>query len=69
MMITDRAGFTGRVTLFGQTNARDGVYVVAKLSRGDLVALDRAYYPMGFLAGDQETLFVGTTKPPGDIPL
>ena len=57
VVITDRAGFTGRVTLFGQNNARDGVYVVAKLSRGDLVALDRAYYPMGFLAGDEETLF------------
>jgi hypothetical protein len=31
--------------------------VVAKLSRGDLVALDRAYCPMGFLAGDEEALF------------
>lgn len=57
VVITDRAGHTQRVCLFGQTNARDGVYVVAKLSRGDVVALDRAYCPMGFLAGHGEGLF------------
>ncbi len=56
-MITDRAGSMWRVTLFARNNARDGVYVVAKLSRGDVVALDRAYFPMGFLAGDAEALF------------
>jgi hypothetical protein len=52
VVITDRAGFTGRVTLFGQNNARDGVYVVAKLSRGDLVALDRELlsHPATFLS-------------------
>jgi hypothetical protein len=55
--ITDRAGFRLRVSLFGQTSAPNGVYVVAKLSRGDLVALDRAYYPMGFLIGDEKSLW------------
>ena len=57
VVITDRVGYTERVRLFGQKNARDGVYVVAKLPRGDLVALDRAYYPMGFLAGDAKRLW------------
>jgi hypothetical protein len=46
VMITDHAGFTERVSLFGRTSAASGVYVVAKLPRGDLVALDRAYSPL-----------------------
>jgi hypothetical protein len=55
--ITDRAGFRLRVSLFGRTSAPNGVYVVAKLPRGDLVALDRAYSPMGFLIGNEKTLW------------
>ena len=55
--ITDRAGFRLRVSLFGRTRAPNGVYVVAKLARGDLVALDRAYSPMGFLLGDEKNLW------------
>lgn len=55
--ITDRAGFTQSASLFGYRRARNGVYVVAKLPRGDLVALDRAYKPMGFLVGDETTLW------------
>jgi hypothetical protein len=57
VMITDRLGSTWRATLFARNNARDGVYVVAKLSRGDLVALDRDYCPMGFLAEEAEDFF------------
>src|SRR5580704_7924936 len=55
--ITDRAGFTQRVSLFGRTSAPGGVYVVAKLPRGDLVALNRAYAPIGFLVGDEKALW------------
>jgi hypothetical protein len=55
--ITDRAGFRLRVSLFSRTSAPNGVYVVAKLSRGDLVALDRAYSPMGFLIGNEKNLW------------
>jgi hypothetical protein len=55
--ITDRAGFRLRVSLFGRTSAPNGVYVVAKLARGDLVALDRAYCPMGFVIGDEKSLW------------
>ncbi|MGO9062491.1 MAG: hypothetical protein ACLQU2_34780 [Candidatus Binataceae bacterium] len=57
LTITDNAGYQAQVNLYGRNIARNGVYVVAKLSRGDLVALDRDYYPMGFLAGHEETLF------------
>jgi hypothetical protein len=57
LTITDNAGYQAQVNLYGRTIARDGVYVVAKLSCGDLVALDRDYYPMGFVAGDEGTLF------------
>ena len=57
VVITDHAGFTEQISLFGHINARAGVYVVAKLPRGDLVALDRAYSPMGFLVGDEQVLW------------
>src|SRR5665213_1662538 len=55
--ITDRAGFTERVGFFGLEENLRGVYVVAKLPMGDLVALDRAYDPLGFLMGDKKALW------------
>jgi hypothetical protein len=54
-LITDRARFTQRVSPFGRTRTSWGIYVVAKLRRGDLGALDRAYSPMGFFVGDEKT--------------
>ncbi len=64
LTITDKAGYQEQVNQYGRTIARDGVYVVARLSRGDLVALDRDYYPMGFLAGDEEALFAELVNHP-----
>jgi hypothetical protein len=36
VVITDPAGFTERVSLFGHTSAPNGIYVVATLLHGDL---------------------------------
>lgn len=57
LTITDNAEYQVRVSLFGRTTASDGVYVVAKLSRGDLVALDRTHSPMGFVVGDPKRMW------------
>jgi hypothetical protein len=57
LMLTDNADFQVRVSLFGRSSASDGVYVVAKLSRGDLVALDRTHSPMGFVVGNPTKLW------------
>ena len=65
--ITDRAGFTERVSLYSRTSARDGVYVVARLPRGDLVALNRAYDPIGFLVGDEMGLWAELLGHPAKI--
>ena len=66
-MITDNADYQVRISLFGRTTASDGVYVVAKLSRGDLVALDRAYSPMGFVVGNPAKLWDELMQHPAKI--
>ena len=66
-MITDNADFQMRVSLFGRSTANDGVYVVAKLTRGDLVALDRTYSPMGFVVGNPAKLWAELMLHPAKI--
>lgn len=66
-MITDNDDYQVRVSLFGCTSASDGVYVVAKLSRGDLVALDRSYCPMGFVVGNPAKLWAELMMHPAKI--
>jgi hypothetical protein len=45
------------ISVFGYKKALGGVYVVAKLRSGVLVALNRAYEQVGFLIGDRKALW------------
>jgi hypothetical protein len=67
LTITDNADYQVRVSLFGRTSASDGVYVVAKLTRGDLVALDSTHTPMGFVVGDPAKLWEELMRHPAKI--
>ena len=67
LTITDNADYQVRVSLFGRTSASDGVYVVAKLARGDLVALDRTHAPMGFVVGEPAKLWEELMRHPAKI--
>jgi hypothetical protein len=67
LTITDNADYQVRVSLFGRASASDGVYVVAKLTRGELVALDRAHTPMGFVVGDPTRLWDELMRHPAKI--
>jgi len=67
LTITDNADYQARVSLFGRNRASEGVYVVAKLTRGDLVALDRAHAPMGFVVGDPTKLWKELVRHPAKI--
>jgi hypothetical protein len=67
LTITDNADYQVRVSLFSRTSASDGVYVVAKLRRGDLVALDRTHTPMGFVVGDPTKLWEELMRHPAKI--
>jgi hypothetical protein len=67
LTITDNAYYQVRVSLFGRTHASDGVYAVAKLMRGDLVALDRTHTPMGFVVGNPAKLWEELMRHPAKI--
>jgi hypothetical protein len=67
LTITDNFDYQARVSLFGRVSASDGVYVVAKLTRGDLVALDRANSPMGFVVCDPKRMWEELMRHPAKI--
>jgi hypothetical protein len=67
LTITDNLEYQARVSLFGRISAIDGVYVIAKLTRGDLVALDFANSPMGFVVCDPKRMWEELMHHPAKI--
>jgi hypothetical protein len=64
LRITDRERTAEDVPIFTGSRSHEGVYAVAKLSNGDLVALDRDYEPLGYLVGDAATLWTELMQHP-----
>ena len=55
--ITDRERSSRRFRYTQADCLREGVYVIVKLLRGDLVALDRDYEPLGFVVDDPKMVW------------